>query len=184
MSDVAAAVPSGGELTRSRLENWDTTYLADAAARWRQLAAESEELFEWHRQNVYAPGGAEWSGPASEAAGERVSADAVVVRKQGDIQREASDIAENGCRDIRLAVQQVLEVIAAAEEDGFQVSEDLKVRDTRRIDITTMAVRYTASREHAEDIRWHCERLLQSEIYLGQRLEGKALELAALRFTV
>lgn len=184
MSDVAATGPSGGALTRSQLESWDTTYLADAAARWRQLAAESEELFEWHRQNVHAPGGAEWSGAAGETAGERVSADAAIVRKQGDIQREASDIAEDGCRDIRLAVQQVLEAVAAAEEDGFHVSEDLKVRDTRRIDVTTMATRYTALREHAEDIRWHCERLMQAEIYLGQRLEGKALELEAIRFAV
>ncbi|MBU9766540.1 hypothetical protein FR943_22190 [Mycobacterium sp. TNTM28] len=184
MSEVAVADLSGGALTRSRLESWDTTYLAEAAARWRQLAAQSEELFEWHRRNVCAPGGAEWSGAASEAAGERVSTDAAVVRKQGDIQREASEIAENGCRDIRLAVEQVLEAIAAAEEDGFQVSEDLKVRDTQRIDVTTLAVRYTASREHAEDIRWHCERLLQAELYLGQRLEGKALELADIRFPV
>ncbi|MGV0805843.1 hypothetical protein [Mycolicibacterium setense] len=184
MNEVSVAGPSDGALTRSRLESWDTTYLADAAARWRQLAAESEELFEWHRRNVCAPGGAEWSGAASELAGDQVNADAAVVRKQGDIQREASEIAENGCRDIRLAVAQVLEAIAAAEEDGFQVSEDLKVRDTRRIDVTTMAVRYTASREHAEDIRWHCERLIQAEIYLGQRLEGKALELAAVKFEV
>ncbi|BBX29552.1 hypothetical protein [Mycolicibacterium alvei] len=184
MNDLPDAGQPGGALTRSQLEDWDTTYLADAAARWRQLAAESEALFEWHRQNVHAPGGAEWSGDASEAAGERVSADAVVVRRQGDIQREASEIAENGCRDIRLAVEQVLDAIAAAEEEDFRVSEDLKVRDTRRIDVTTMATRYVASREHAEDIRWHCERLMQAEIYLGQRLEGKALELAAIRFSV
>ncbi|WKG02373.1 hypothetical protein [Mycolicibacterium sp. HK-90] len=148
------------------------------------MAAESEELFEWHRQNISAPGGAEWGGTAGEAAGDRVNADAVVVRKQGDIQREASEIAENGCRDIRLAVEQVLDAIAAAENDGFHVSEDLKVRDSRRIDVTTMAVRYTASREHAEDIRWYCERLMQAEIYLGQRLEGKALELADVRFSL
>ncbi|MFV8228823.1 hypothetical protein [Mycolicibacterium fortuitum] len=184
MNDSSGTGPSGVELTRSQLEAWDTTYLAEAAARWRQLAAESETLFEWHRQNVCAPGGAEWSGDAGEAASERVSADAVVVRRQGDIQREATEIAENGCRDIRLAVGQVLDAIAAAEEDGFRVAEDLKVRDTRRIDVTTMATRYTASREHAEDIRWHCERLIQAEIYLGQRLEGKALELAAVRFSV
>ncbi|MCV7067729.1 hypothetical protein H7H51_22230 [Mycolicibacterium farcinogenes] len=184
MKDVAATGPSDGALTRTQLESWDTTYLADAAARWRQLAAESEELFEWHRQNIFAPGGAEWSGTAGEAAGDRVSADAMVVRKQGDIQREASEIAENGCRDIRLAVGQVLDAIAAAENDGFHVTEDLMVRDTRRIDVSTMAVRYTASREHAEDIRWYCERLMQAEIYLGQRLEGKAHELADVRFSL
>ena len=170
-------------LTRSQLETWDTSYLTDAAARWRQLAAESEALFEWHRQNVCAPGGAEWLGAAAEAASERVRIDAAVVRRQGDIQREASNIAEDGGRDIRRSVGQILEAIAAAENDGFQVSEQLTVRDTRRIDITTMAVRYTASREHTEDIRWHCERLVQAEIYLRQRLEGKALELADIRFS-
>jgi hypothetical protein len=184
VNDPSGTGPTGGDLTRSQLEAWDTTYLAEAAARWRQSAAESEALFEWHRQNVHAPGGAEWSGDASEAAGERVSADTVVVRRQGDIQREASEIAENGCRDIRLAVGQMLDAITAAEDDGFQVSEDLKVRDTRRIDVATMATRYTASREHAEDIRWYCERLMQAEIYLGQRLEGKAHQIAAVRFSV
>ncbi|OMC38344.1 hypothetical protein A5740_27260 [Mycobacterium sp. GA-1841] len=171
-------------LTRSQLEGWDTTYLAEAASRWRQSAAESEELFEWHRQNICAPGGSEWTGPASEAAGERVATDAAVVRKQGDIQREAADIAEDGSRDIRLAVAQVLDAIAAAEADGFHVADDLRVRDTRRIDVTTMATRYTAAREHAEDIRWYSERLMQADIYLGQRLEGKALELADVAFRV
>ncbi|MDH6198879.1 hypothetical protein M2272_005543 [Mycobacterium frederiksbergense] len=184
MNALATTGQPAGALTRSQLENWDTTYLADAAARWRQLAAESEELFEWHRQNVCAPGGTEWSGAAGEAAAERVSADAVLIRKQGDIQREAADIAEDGSRDIRLAVGQVLDAIAAAEDDGFKVAEDLTVRDARRIDVTTMAARYTASREHAEDIRWHCERLLQADIYLGQRLESKSLELAAVGFPV
>lgn len=148
------------------------------------MAAQSEELFEWHRQNVAAPGGSEWSGDAGEAALDRVTIDSTVVRKQGDIQREAANIAEDGSRDLRLAVGQVLDAIAAAEADGFEVGEDLSVRDTRRIDVSTMAVRYTASREHAEDIRWHAERLVQTDIYLGQRLQGKALELDGIQFEV
>ena len=182
MSASDSPRPLGESPTRSQIENWDTTHLDDAAARWRQMAAQSEELFEWHRQNVSAPGGTEWSGDAGAAALDRVSTEAAVVRKQGDIQREAADIAEDGSRDIRFAVNQVLEVIAAAEADGFEVGEDLSVRDTHRIDVSTMAARYTASREHAEDIRWHAERLVQADIYLGQRLEGKALELDGVRF--
>jgi hypothetical protein len=150
--------------------------------RWRQMAAQSEELFEWHRQNVAAPGGSEWSGDAGDAALDRVTTDAAVVRQQGDIQREAANIAEDGSRDIRRSVMQVLEAIALAEADGFQVAEDLSVRDTRRIDVATMAKRFTSSREHAEDIRWHAERLVQADIYLGQRLEGKALELDGIGF--
>ncbi|MGV9801190.1 hypothetical protein ACWDTP_24405 [Mycobacterium sp. NPDC003449] len=175
-------LPSADAPTRSRIEAWDTTHLENAAARWRQLAAESEELFEWHRRNISEPGGTEWSGSAAEAVLDRVTNDAVIVRKQGDIQREAANIAEDGSRDVRRAVEQVLEAIAAAEADGFAVAEDLSVRDTHRVDVTTMAVRYTASREHAEDIRWHVERLMQTDIYLGQRLHGKALELDGLGF--
>ncbi|KWX25421.1 MULTISPECIES: hypothetical protein [Mycolicibacterium] len=182
MSSTDNAGSSDEELTRSRIEAWDTTHLDDAAARWRQMAAQSEELFEWHRQNVAAPGGTEWSGDAGESALNRVTTDAAVVRKQGDIQREAANIAEDGSRDLRLAVGQVLDAIAAAEADGFEVGEDLSVRDTRRIDVSTMAKRYTASREHAEDIRWHAERLVQTDIYLGQRLQGKALELDGMQF--
>ncbi|MGV0744895.1 hypothetical protein [Mycolicibacterium sp. XJ870] len=168
--------------TRSQLERWDTTYLDDAAARWRQLAAQSEELFQWHRQNIVAPGGTEWTGDAGDIALDRVTTDSVVVRQHGDVQREAANIAEDGSRDIRLAVSQVLEAIADAEADGFVVGEDLSIRDTRRIDVHTMAVRYVASREHAEDIRWHVERLMQTDIYLGQRLRGKALELDGIGF--
>ncbi len=168
--------------TRSQIEGWDTTHLDEAAARWRQLAARSEELFEWHRQNVAAPGGTEWSGDAGDAALDRATTDAAVVRKQGDIQREAANIAEDGSRDITLAVGQVLEAVAAAEADGFEVGEDLSIRDTHRIDVSIIAVRYTASQEHAEDIRWHAERLMQTDIYLSQRLQGKAFELDALRF--
>ncbi|AKS32710.1 hypothetical protein [Mycolicibacterium goodii] len=182
MSTTHTAGSPGAIPTRSQIENWDTSHLDDAAMRWRQMAAQSEELFEWHRQNVAAPGGSEWSGSAGEAALDRVTVDAALVRRQGDIQREAANIAEDGSRDIRRSVNQVLEAIALAEADGFQVGEDLSVRDTRRIDVATMAKRFTASREHAEDIRWHAERLVQADIYLGQRLEMKALELDEIMF--
>lgn len=182
MSTTHTAGAPGAIPTRSQIEKWDTSHLDEAAARWRQMAAQSEELFEWHRQNVAAPGGGEWSGSAGEAALDRVTTDVALVRQQGDIQREAANIAEDGSRDIRRSISQVLEAIALAEADDFQVGEDLSVRDSRRIDVATMAKRFTASREHAEDIRWHAERLVQADIYLGQRLEMKALELDEIVF--
>lgn len=150
--------------------------------RWRQLAAESEELFARHRQNISAPGGTDWVGDARDVALDRVTTDANVVRKQGDIQREAADIAENGCRDIRAAQFQALEAINEAEEAGFRVAENLAVTDRRRMDVYTMAARYTAARDFAEDVRWHAERLVHADAYIAQRLQAKAAELGEVRF--
>jgi hypothetical protein len=157
-----AATLSGGTPMRSEVESWPTLQLGEGATRWRHKAAESEELFAQHRQNIASPGGTEWVGDAKDAALDRITADAAVVRRQGDVQREAAAIADNGSADIRAAQRQVLDAIAETEADGFRVSEDLSVTDTQRTDVSTMAARYAAAREHAEDIRWAAERLRQS----------------------
>ena len=179
-----ATTPSspGGLPTRSEIESWDTSDLDNAATRWRVLAAGSEELFAQHRHNITAAGGTAWTGDARDAAIDRVTADMGVVRNQGDIQREAANIAEDGSRDIQAATRDVLNAIADAEADGFRVGEDLSVTDTRRADLSTMAKRHTARQEHAEDIRWNAERLLQADAYLGERLQAKADELEGVRF--
>ena len=146
------------------------------------MAAESDQLFERHRQNVVAPGGTEWTGTAKDAALERVTADQRVVGWQGDVQREAADIADNGLASVNAAKRDALAAIAEAEADGFRVGEDLSVSDTRKVNLDTMAARQTALREHAEDIRWSAERLVQIDASVGQQLEGKAAELLGLQF--
>ena len=73
----------------------------------------------------------------------------------------------------KAARQAVLDAIAAAEADGFAVGEDLSVRDTRRIDVATMAARATSQREHAEDIRWHAEQFAQTKALVNKRLTAK-----------
>jgi hypothetical protein len=177
-----AATLSGGMPTRSEIESWPTSHLDEGATRWRQKAAESEELFAQHRQNIASPGGTEWVGDAKDAALDRVTADVGVVRKQGDVQREAATVANNGSADIRAAQRKVLDVIAETEADGFRVGQDLSVTDTQRRDVFTMAGRYTAAREHAEDIRWAAERLVQVDRYFGEQLTAKAAELEGIRF--
>ena len=82
----------------------------------------------------------------------------------------------------KAARQAVLDAIAAAEADGFQVNEDLSVRDTRRIDVATMAARATSQREHAEDIRWHAEQFAQTKALVNKRLTANADELNGIRF--
>jgi hypothetical protein len=177
----AASAP-GGLPTRSEIQGWDVSYLVGAAARWRQSASGSEDAFAEHRQNIAAPGGTEWFGDAKDAALDRVTADTYVVGIQGDIQREAADIAESGSADIQSAQRKVLEAIAEAEADGFRVGEDLSLTDTRRVDVSTLAARQTSAAEYAEDIRWNAERLVQADSLVGQRLAEKSTELDGVRF--
>ena len=98
--------------TRSQVQNWDTTALDDATQRWRGAAAAAETAFEQHRQNIASPGGTDWEGDAKDAALERVAADLGVVRRQGDVQRHAADVAARGSEDIAAARRAVLDAIA------------------------------------------------------------------------
>ncbi|WP_422742040.1 RNase A-like domain-containing protein [Mycobacterium sp. WMMD1722] len=111
-----------------------------------------------------------------------MTADIAVVRGQSETLRAAADIAANGATDIEAAKREVLAAIAAAENDGFRVGEDLSVTDTREVDVVTMSARQTAATEHAEDIRWYAERLAQADALVGERLKTKAAEVKETRF--
>lgn len=178
-----AAAGAGDALpTRSEIGAWSTTDLANAATSWRQAAAESESAFDEHRQNIASPGGTTWEGDAKDAALNRVTADIGVVDRHGGVLREAAGIAEDGVTDIGAAKREAIAAINAAEADGFRVGEDLSVTDTRAYDEATAAARVTAAVEHAEDIRWNAERLVQADAHVGQRLESKAADLEGIRF--
>jgi hypothetical protein len=174
---MASALP-----TKSQLGSWQSTHLEEAASQWRSLAAESEDLLEEHRATVAAPGGTEWVGDAKDAALRRAVADLGVVKQQSAIQQAIAGTAERGANDIRAAQRAALDAVADAEVDGFTVGEGLSVSDTRAFDLDTAAARSTAAREHAEYIRWHAERLAQTDALIGRQLEEKAVELQGIRF--
>lgn len=174
-----AALSSGGLPSRSEIENWSTSDLDEAAARWRTSATESDEAFAQHRANIL---NTSWTGDAKDAAVNRVTADAVVVGNQSAVQHAGTQIAEDGSRGIQAAKREAMDAIAEAEANGFEVGEDLALRDTREVDETTMAARSMAAREHAEDIRWSAGRLVQADELVGKRLQEKAVELEGIRF--
>lgn len=168
--------------TRSEIQAWSTAHLANAAAAWRGAAAASEDAFEQHRQNIVAPGGTTWEGDAKDAALDRVTRDIAVVGGQNDVLLNAANTAENSATDIKAAKRDALAAIAAAEADDFTVGEDLSVTDNRGYDEETAAARMTAAAEHAEDIRWTAERLVQADSLAGSQLQAKAAELTGMRF--
>ncbi|WP_454788909.1 hypothetical protein [Mycolicibacterium lutetiense] len=173
---------AGAMPARSQIENWDTDHLESSAGRWRASATEFEDLFAQHRQNINAPGGTEWEGTAKDAALDRVNTDTAVVGRHGEVVRSAADLADTSVGDLRAAQRAAITAITEAEADGFRVSEDLKVTETRRIDVLTMASRYTAATEHAEDIRWNAAQLLATDTLIGERLTAKASELDSITF--
>ncbi|CDP83222.1 MULTISPECIES: hypothetical protein [Mycolicibacterium] len=159
-----------------------TSYLDTAASAWRQAATASENLFNEHRQNISSPGGTTWEGDAKDAALDRVTADVAVVGRQSSVLREAADLANNGHHDINIAQSEAIAAITAAEDDDFSVGEDLSVTDTKRVDVFAMRARQASANEHAEDIRWYADRLVQADTHVGQRLQAKAIELERMKF--
>lgn len=174
-----SAVGASGASTRSGIAAWKTDHLTSAAARWRTAADNADKLFDQHRRDVDS---ADWSGSARDTAYDRVTSDAGVAQHQGQVQREAAQIAESGAHDIQAAQGKALEAISEAEADGFRVGEDLLVTDKRRIDIFTMASRRVAATEHAENIQWNADQLVQADSLVGQRLQEKATALDGTRF--
>ncbi|WP_074133183.1 Tox-REase-5 domain-containing protein [Mycolicibacterium houstonense] len=179
---MTSAAATASLPTRSEIEGWSTSHLSDAATSWRSAATASEGAFDEHRQNISSPGGTTWEGDAKDAALDRVTKDVAVVGRQGDVLREAADLAENGAQDIKAAKDKAVEAITAAENDGFSVGEDLSVTDTREYDINTIAERNRALAEHAEDIRWAAEQLMQADKLVGDRLQAKSADLEGIRF--
>lgn len=168
--------------TRTEIEEWSTTHLADAATNWRAATRASEDAFDQHRANIISPGGTTWEGNAKDAALNRVTADIAVVDTQNEALLAAAGIAENGVTDINAAKREALAAITAAENDDFRVGDDLTVTDNRATDADTAAARAAAAAEHAEDIRWTAERLAQADNFAEQRLQAKATELEGIRF--
>ena len=165
--------------SRAAIEAWDSRHLYEAAARWRASAAMSEEGFRQHQASV---SNLDWTGEARDTAVNRMAADAAVVDRQNQVQRASAEIAEGGAHGIESAKREALEAISHAESNGFRVRADLSVTDTSRVDLSTAAARYRAAAEHAEEIRWYAERLVQADTFVGKRLAEKAVELECISF--
>ncbi|MGE2734442.1 hypothetical protein [Mycolicibacterium vaccae] len=76
----------------------------------------------------------------------------------------------------------MLDAIAEAETDGFQMSEDLSVVDGREFDPGSAAARAVAAAEHAEYILWRAEQLIATDALVGAQLQLKSVELQGIRF--
>ncbi|MUL68315.1 hypothetical protein BOO86_27860 [Mycobacterium sp. CBMA 234] len=120
---------TGGALTRSDIEAWDTNHLEAAATHFKSVAGHWEGHFETIHQGMLRPGGTPWEGTAADAAAERSWGDLVKVRGAADPLYAAAGHATTGAGDVAWAKRQVLDAIAEAEEAGFTVGQDFSVTD-------------------------------------------------------
>lgn len=181
-----SAVPPAGAgdplPTTEEIENWPTSHLSDAAETWRKAAGKSTDAFEQHRRNIVSPGGTEWEGLAKDAALSRVDGDIRVAGYHGEVLTEAASAAEDGLTAVKSAKREAVAAIQAARDDGFTVGSDRSVTDARRFDFDTVLERNKAAKEHAENIRWTAEKLVEADAFVGKRLQDKAAELHGMRF--
>ncbi|GCB01880.1 hypothetical protein [Mycolicibacterium sp. NCC-Tsukiji] len=177
----ATSAPSA--LTRTRIELWDTAHLDTAATQWTAAAAELEGAFDQHVSNIRQPAGTVWEGTAADSALDRAVNDQAVVRAQAALLRDLAQIATNGSGDIRAAQRTTLNAIEEAETAGFAVSDALIAADPTVRSAVINLDRQVEANRHSEYIRWHASQLAQSDALVARRLETKAAELAALRFT-
>lgn len=65
---------------------------------------------------------------------------------------------------------------------GFELVRTSSVADTRLVDLNNLAERRTVAAEHAENIRWNAEQLVQTSNLIGNRLQASATELSTIKF--
>ena len=166
---------TGGALTRSDIEAWNTTHLEAAATHWRSTAAHWEGHFETIHTGMLRPGGTDWEGTAADAAAERSWGDLVKVRGAGDALYTAAGHATTGAGDIAWAKRQVLDAIAEAEEAGFTVGQDFSVTDKSWSLLRSAAARQQQAQAFATEISARVQALVAIDQAVATDHIGAAL---------
>ncbi|MHA7653672.1 hypothetical protein ACX9NE_28180 [Mycobacterium sp. ML4] len=141
-----------GPPTRSRIEAFDQTadLLTEAAAQWRARAAVMERAAHAYLEQLTSPGGTAWDGQAAGSAVQMAHTETAAVLAAVAHADQMADVAHRGGEDLRGARAEALEAIAEAEDDGFEVGEDLSVTDMRAAHSPAQQI---ARHQHAETHR-------------------------------
>lgn len=174
---------TGGALTRSDIEAWNTTHLEAAATHWRSTASHWEGHFETIHTGMLRPGGTTWEGTAADAAAERSWGDLVKVRGAGDALYTAAGHATTGAGDIAWAKRQVLDAIAEAEEAGFTVGQDFSVTDKSWSLLRSTTARQQQAQAFAGEISTRVQALVAIDRQVATQITGALAPLEGMKFT-
>jgi len=159
--------------TKSEVLQWDTSHLDNLASYLDRAADRGELVGTRYVDAIRYPGGTAWIGPAADAAYDAASATHDLVSAQCGAIRDCAKIARRGGESINFAKRAAINAICSAEEDGFQVSENLTVTD-----VNAAPGRSGAAAGHAEDIHWRVADLVRTENHIASELQVAATELS------
>jgi hypothetical protein len=120
---------SGGLPPLSEVRFWSVSHLLSLAADLEARAERCQACFSEAYTVLSAPG---WKGAFRERTVERAAIAKTRVDGAADRLRETASTARRGAERIRAAKKCAMEKLDEAEREGFEVSEDYSVIDTRR----------------------------------------------------
>lgn len=177
---VGTGLPS-----RTEIEGWAAAIAALEmhSDSYRAAAHQIECSADTYAQQLSSPGGSEWLGSAADAAMARAYSDRGVIYDAADSFRDAARVAAAGSQDLRLTRERALEAIADAEAEGFLVSDDLTVSDSRPVSSTSpteRARRIAEAVAHQGLIEMTAAALASQDYELAARLDIQAAQVMAM----
>jgi hypothetical protein len=140
--------------TLSQIHAWDTEHLDVAADRWETRAQALADSYDAVYREMPAPGGIRWEGEAADVALLHVGKDRARAVGAADTLHVAAAAARSGAAQISFAKQHALQAIQIAQEQSFQVSENLSVIDrTNQPSTLLRAHRHAQAQAHTAAIR-------------------------------
>lgn len=151
----------------SALLAWPTDHLTEAADYWETV---SERTFGIAHQVWRDALSADWRGAAADTLRSATHADMTSTSAVADQLRAAASVARGGASDLSAARSRVRYAVEDAHSAGFDVGEDLSIRD-RTVGGSTAqrAARQAQARALAGDIRQRAAQLVS----LDQEVAGK-----------
>ena len=166
--------------TLSQLQAWDTDHLINAATYWTNTANRWEDSFTQVRNQSNTMG---WEGQGGEALRTRTGGDLATVSTRADQLRNAAQVARTGASNISAAQRRALYAVEDAENEGFQVGEDLSVNDTRTSrTVAEHAARQAQAQAFAGDINQRAAQLLAVETDTSGQLTAAAGNVGSMTF--
>ncbi|OSC37022.1 hypothetical protein [Mycobacterium decipiens] len=167
--------------TLSQLQAWDIEHLVNAANYWTKTADEWEDIFTQMRNQAHS---IPWEGEGGEALRTRASGDLATVTTNANRLRKAARIARAAASDISAAQRRVMYGVEDAQNDGFQVGEDLSVTDSRTSETAAeQAARQAQAQAFAGDINHRAAQLLGLETDVSKQLTVAAGDVGTLSFS-
>lgn len=166
--------------TLSQLRSWDTDHLINAATYWTNTANRWEDAFTTVRNQANTMG---WEGQGGDALRARTGDDLAAVSAKADLLRNAAKVARTGASNISAAQRRALYAVEDAENEGFQVSEDLSVIDTHTSrTVAEQAARQAQAQAFAGDINQRAAQLLAVETDTSGQLTAAAGDVGGMNF--